>query len=199
MKGCVGTFKVSSVLPLLMKESPVDVYLDPCAGWGGRYLASFMYGCNYIGYDTNKNLEKCYKKLENFCLLTLSKSKQEYIKGFTRKIHFESCLNNKPFEPFDFCLTSPPYCNLEKYTGMKLWKNWESYYKTFLVPLIIKLKKYAKPYAFIGINVSYKIMKDCLLYLPLEHHPLNQEILEQSMGGKKNKEFIFIFKKGYGL
>jgi hypothetical protein len=189
MRGCVGTFKPSSVIPYLQTYKATK-YLDPCAGWGGRYLAAFMMGVEYIGYDTNTNLIPMYKDLGEFCKRLLP---NQQASKMNMKMKFKSCLSDEPFEPFDFCLTGPPYCMVEKYTGMVGWNSWEDYHKDFLVPLIIKLKKYAMPNAFIGINVSEKIMETCLTYLPKEHHPKGRESLCQQMGGKKNKEIIFIF------
>ena len=183
MKGSVGTFKASSVLQYLYKYKP-SLYIDPCGGWGGRMLAAAMYGCRYIGYDTNTNLKPCYEKLKKYC------------KNFTEKrmsLRFKSCLDKFKFKPFDFCLTSPPYCNVEMYNGMDGWKDMDDYYDTFLIPLIKKLKKYALPNAFIAINVSDYIMEGCLKKLDKEYHPKQREYLGQQMGGKKNKEIIYIF------
>ena len=41
--------------------------LDITAGWGGRMVGAMAADIDYIGIDSNKKLESCYKKIKNLC------------------------------------------------------------------------------------------------------------------------------------
>lgn len=200
MKGSVNFFKASSCIGYLRNKKPVIAYLDPCAGWGGRLLGAWSCNVKYIGYEVNTNLMKPYidllKNIDTDVEVINHKTYKTIISNNGNYIvNFVSCLEDDLFPEFDFCLTSPPYANVERYNNMDLFKDRKDYYKNFLVPLIIKLCRSAVEGAFIGINVSNYLMEECLEYLPIKYHPVNKEYLGQQLGGKKNKEIIYIFEK----
>jgi hypothetical protein len=176
MKGSVNTFKACSV-KFLIKEYNASKMLDPTAGWGGRLLGARASNIEYTGIDTNIDLKSAYDKM---------------IEKFGGKMIYENCLDvNFEKIDYDFVLTSPPYFNLEKYENMTLFESNEKYYKLFLIPLIIKCKKNIKNDGKVCINISDYMYKDYLKYGGKECIEILQ--LKQQLGGKKNKEFIYIF------
>ena len=176
MKGSVNTFKACSV-KFLIKEYNASKMLDPTAGWGGRLLGARASNIEYTGIDTNLYLKPAYDKM---------------IEKFGGKMIYENCLDvNFEKIDYDFVLTSPPYFNLEKYENMTLFESNEKYYTQFLIPLIIKCKKNIKNDGKVCINISDYMYKDYLKYGGKECIEILQ--LKQQLGGKKNKEFIYIF------
>jgi hypothetical protein len=99
--------------------------LDFSAGWGDRLLAALVNANveRYLGFDPNINL----KKGHDLMIDGSDKAKIVYIP-------FEDAVLN---EKFDLVLTSPPYFDLEKYTGTKqsidTFKTFDSWLNNFLL------------------------------------------------------------------
>lgn len=76
-----------------------NVVLDPFAGWGDRCIAAMAKDIDYIGIDSNKNLQSPYEKMVNF-----------YTSSSNIQMIFEPS-ETVPFENFEFdmVLTSPPF------------------------------------------------------------------------------------------
>jgi len=175
--GSINTFKSCQVKSIIDRFN-CNHLLDPTAGWGGRLLGSISSGIKYTGIDTNINLKEGYEKLIQ-------------ISGGGTMI-WDSCLNVDFSKiDYDLVLTSPPYINLEKYNNMELFTSNEVYYKQFLIPLIDKLRSNIKRNGKVCINISDYMYKD---YLNYGGTPCKEmENLNQQMGGKKNKELIYIW------
>ena len=181
-KGSINTFKASTAKYFLNKYGGTDedmVVGDPCAGWGGRALATASLGWQYIGYDTNENLKRGYKKM---CERLNIKDKV--------KMNYYSFLEEEDGNrTFNIVITSPPYLNIEKYNGMSLFENDEHYYKEFLIPLIDKLRRNTD--GMVLINISEYMYQDYLKHGGRACQ--TSEPLPQQMGGKKNKEMMYVF------
>tara|TARA_R100000654_G_scaffold74394_1_gene108657 strand:+ start:6303 stop:7190 length:888 start_codon:yes stop_codon:yes gene_type:complete len=179
-KGSVNTFKAPMVRHLIKKYGATH-YLDPTMGWGGRFLGAMAEGIKYTGIETNTDLFQGYKYMKIY-----------FDKDDKAKFYWEDCMK-VDFEAidYDFVLTSPPYGDLEKYNHMKEFGSDEMYYKGFLIPLILKLKLFIKRDGHILINISNHIYDKYLSYGGIKAK--DQMVLPQSMGGKKNKEMIYIF------
>lgn len=175
--GSINTFKACQVKSIIDRFGGSHL-LDPTAGWGGRLLGTISSGLEYTGIDTNTNLRDGYEKMIDIC-------------GGGNMI-WESCLDVDFSEiDYDLVLTSPPYINLEKYNNMTLFSSDEIYYKEFLIPLIDRLRSNIKRNGKVCINISDYMYKD---YLKYGGTPCKQcEDLNQQMGGKKNKELIYIW------
>ena len=176
-KGSINTFKAGTTKYLINKFNAKSM-LDFTAGWGGRLLGARSLNINYIGIDTNINLKESYDKMIN---------------KFGGMMIYKSCLD-VDFETldYDFVLTSPPYINLEKYEHMPLFDNKETYYKSFLIPMINKSLKYIKLNGVVCINISNYMYDD---YIKYGGKPCFETIdLLQQLGGKPNKEIVYCFK-----
>tara|TARA_R100000664_G_scaffold21835_1_gene31233 strand:+ start:1552 stop:2430 length:879 start_codon:yes stop_codon:yes gene_type:complete len=175
-RGSIQFFKPATTKYLCSKFGATKM-LDPTAGWGGRLLGARSLGIEYTGIDTNVNLKPQYDKM---------------IEKYGGNMIYDSCLNVDFSQiDYDFVLTSPPYMNLEKYECMELFSSNENYYREFLIPLIEKCKKYIKNNGVVCINISDYMYTD---YLKYGGNKCNAILpLKQQMGGKKCKEFIYIW------
>ena len=178
-KGSVNTFKAPMVRHLIRKFGATH-YLDPTMGWGGRFLGAIAEDIKYTGIETNKNLMSGY-----YDLLKLKPDTGA-------KFIFDDCMKVDFSEiDYDFVLTSPPYMNLETYSHMKTWDSDEIYYQAFLIPLILKLKLFIRREGKVLINISNYMYDAYLKHGGIK--AIDTIELPQSMGGKKNKEMIYIF------
>ena len=98
--------------------------LDPCIGWGGRMLGSLAAGAEYVGCEPDpKTITGLRGVLED--LPKDVKSKATVI-GEPAEVGLDHVTGE-----FDMVITSPPYFNLEVYTGGEqsttkhaTWDNW---------------------------------------------------------------------------
>jgi len=112
--------------------------LDPCIGWGGRMLGALAAGAQYVGCEPDP------KTVKGLCGI-LEDLPDDVKKGAT--------IIGEPAEiglgagagasgPFDMILTSPPYFNLEVYTGgdqsTGRHATWELWTDNWLKPIILQ-------------------------------------------------------------
>lgn len=144
--GSIVMFKSYQSKYIYQKFNATKV-LDFCCGWGGRLLGATSLNIDYIGIDTNRNLIEPYKKMIEFIKPTSNV-----------KMIYKNCLEvDFSNLDYDFVLTSPPYNNIEIYSGMKLFIDDDDYYNNFLIPMIKKSIKYIKNGGFVCINISPQI------------------------------------------
>ena len=87
--------------------------LDPSAGWGDRlsgFLASEKTE-HYVGIDPNTLMHPCYQKQFEFYSQRVRGKKADFICNGSENADF-----SKYKEYFDFCFTSPPYFDAERYS-----------------------------------------------------------------------------------
>ena len=127
-----------------------DTVWDMSCGWGGRLLASIKSKVNYIGTDPNTETMKGLNqmittfgnKTNNYELLTIGS--EEY----------------KPKKnSLDFCFTSPPYFDTEKYSDEKTqsylkYKGINTWKEKFLRKTIDNCYVGLKPNKFLALNVA---------------------------------------------
>ena len=109
--------------------------LDPCIGWGGRMLGALAAGAEYVGCEPDPNTIKGLRgMLED---LPNDVQKNATIIGEPAEVGLEGVKGL-----FDMVLTSPPYFNLEVYTGgdqsMTRHATWELWTDNWLKPVILK-------------------------------------------------------------
>lgn len=176
-KGGVVCFKAITTKYLCNRFKATKV-LDFTAGWGGRLLGARSLGLEYTGIDTNINLKEAY---------------DEMIKLAGGNMIWKSCLDVDFSKlDYDFVLTSPPYINLEIYENMTLFGSKEKFYKEFLDVMIKRSLKYIKNNGSVCINISDYMYADYIKYGGLK--AVETIDLLQQMGGKKNKEIIYVFR-----
>jgi len=183
-KGSVNTFKAGTVKYLINRFKATSM-LDFTAGWGGRLLGAMATDTKYIGIETNTNLKEGYKGMMAL--------------GEGAEMIWQSCLDvDFSTLDYDFVLTSPPYINLEMYENMPLFKDKETYYKKFLIPMIKKCLKHIKDDGAVCINISDYMYEDYIKYGGAEEgrgfECVERIDLLQQMGGKPNKEVVYVFK-----
>jgi len=123
--GAISTFSPIRTMEILDRWQPKIALLDPCMGWGGRLVGSCIKNIPmYIGLDTNTILIQPYLSLVDFL-----KERTE-----TRiKLDFCDCLKyDYSTIKYDMVLTSPPYFDIEIYSGMERYVDWEmQFYEPF--------------------------------------------------------------------
>lgn len=146
-----NNFRVSVIITILQIFKPTK-YLDISSGWGDRLIGSILYDKLqiYCGCDPNKKLHKYYNQI----IKKFKKTKEKYVlieSGFeTAKL---------PNIKFDFCFSSPPFFDLEKYSSYKndsltkyntieLWTN------EFLIKSIYKVHKYLKKNSYFILYIN---------------------------------------------
>lgn len=83
--------------------------VDPCMGWGGRFLGAIDNNIKYIGYDLNPNSIVAHNTMRNF-IGSRIKINPTFDSKDAAKIAWPSC---------DLLFTSPPYNNSEIYHGLE--------------------------------------------------------------------------------
>jgi hypothetical protein len=190
--GSITIFKPLIAIEIYKKFNP-NTILDFTMGWGGRLIGACVLNIpKYIGIDLNTNLEEPYKNMKTF-MGDLSKTEIE--------LYFEDAVNFDYSKlDYDMVLTSPPYYNIELYTGTKKRskKEWE---EDFYIPIFTNTFKYLKSGGFYCLNISQKIYNDIakkILGEAIEIIPLNKS---SRFTKEKNvyKEYIYVWKKSTGL
>ena len=181
--GSINTFK-PSVAKHIYNNFGATRVLDPCAGWGGRMLGAMALNISYTGFDTNPVVVEKSNELKEF--FKTGKDNINVIYGDCLAQDFSNI-------DYDFVLTSPPYFNLEIYTGMTQFETENQYYLEFLRPLILNCRNNIQEGGKVCINISDKIYDK---YIQLTGDIAADEFIElkQQMGGKKNKENIYVWK-----
>lgn len=99
---------------------------DPCCGWGGRLLGSWLEGCSYSGCDISPLTYGGLINISNFI-------------GYDCDIRNESCVN-MDWPDHDLVLTSPPFYNVEQYVGgdqpWKIYRSRNGWIDKFIRPFI---------------------------------------------------------------
>jgi intein-encoded DNA endonuclease-like protein/16S rRNA G966 N2-methylase RsmD len=173
----VSHFHPGFAKAILKKYCPnAKSYLDPCAGWGARLLASYCLNIKYTCVDPNPKTCDGLKQISKF-------------------LDFNTNIINSPFEKtniserFDIIFTSPPYFSLERYEhGEQSYlrkTNFTDWYYNFLVLLIKKCQKLSD---IIILHVSDKIKKHLLKTFPKSE--ITNCHLQRSPGQKKSCEFL---------
>ncbi len=128
----------------VLKMFKAKKWLDPTAGWGDRLRASLLSNIDtYVGIDSNKNLAKVYKNIQEYYKDSTTKTQmfiskfqdvsperlQSNLSGLIRGLEHSSkpLVSNKlkDFDKFDLVFTSPPFSMLEIYEHMNILSNKE--------------------------------------------------------------------------
>ncbi len=137
--------------------------LDPCHGWGGRAVGFMLSSAKtYTGFDPSPETAAGVRDLID--------DLQPYVKEKTLKTH-EQCFEDAKLKAasFDFALTSPPYYDVEKYTGDNSsharYKNFETWNTQFYRVMIRNVAAALKAGAFFALQVGNQ-------KYPLEKHAI---------------------------
>lgn len=182
----IGSFSPVNALQVYQKYKPTKV-LDFCSGWGGRFLGSCVYGVNtYIGIDSNPNLVEPYNKMI------------EFVKRYTSINPFFICqdclqIDYSQFD-YDMVFTSPPYYNLELYTGTekKTKKDWDNFYRK----IFVYTYRFLKPNGHYILNIPKKVLVIAIEVLgsPIEQFNIGK-CSRKKGGGENYKEVCYVWKR----
>lgn len=89
---------------LIYKYFNATCVLDPYAGWGDRCLAALALDIDYIGIDSNPNLETCFNNMISFYKHT---SNIKFIKSKSENVDYTDIIP-------DLIFSSPPFWNSSK-------------------------------------------------------------------------------------
>lgn len=164
--------------------------LDFTMGWGGRLVGACALNIGrYIGIDNNRNLIAPYKKMQTF----LEKHSKTDI-----QLMFEDALAVDYSKlDYDLVLTSPPYYNIELYSGTKEQSE-EAWDRDFYIPLFEKTFRHLKRGGHYCLNIPADV------YDKVAKKVLGKPSLKIAMPKKarsENKhlnkhEYIYIWSKG---
>lgn len=186
--GCISIFKPIAAIGVYYKYKPKSI-LDFTMGWGGRLVGACVLNVpNYIGIDSNTNLKKPYDDMK------------KYLSNFSNtniNLFFQDCLTIDYSKlDYDLVLTSPPYYNIELYTGTlkKTKKEWED---DFYKPIIVKTWKHLKWGGKYCINIPISILPifESILGKPDEIIELKTSSNRVKLNKKSYKEFIYVWFK----
>jgi hypothetical protein len=193
--GSVNVFKPVIAMEIYNKYKPTSV-LDLTMGWGGRLVgATIMDVPNYIGIDLNKKLEAPYKKMLNTIKKIGTKTKVKLMFKDALKVDYSKL-------DYDMVFTSPPYYNVETYSGTtKMTK--EEWNDTFYKPLFTKSWNHLKVGGHYILNVPISVYESVLIPLlgkadtliPLKLSARKNKKYISDKGEKEYKEYIYVWKK----
>lgn len=139
-------------------------YLDISAGWGDRLITAIAMECEYLGFDPNINLKPGHDQI----IKRFGDPKKH------RVIYqpFEQADLSKE-EKFDFCLTSPPFFDIEIYPGenqsITTFPDFYDWFVGFLFKSFNIVWNALKVGGYLGINISdvgsKKVVEPMLLYM----------------------------------
>lgn len=183
--GSISQFRPTTSYTFFQKYKPTSV-LDFSAGWGGRMLGAIKYGCDYQGFDTNKDLRKPYREMLN------------YIKPTTKAtITFKdsSKVDYSKYK-YDMVFTSPPYYTIEKYEDMPTYTSYEDWVERFLRPVISNSYQHLQRGGVYALNVPQEIYKDVRTILGRAANTKYQlPITRRDTRSINYKEFIYVWIK----
>lgn len=179
----IGNFNIAFARAIYDKYKPKTT-LDVCAGWGSRGIGALSCSVNYIGCDTNTDLQISYKNIEE-TLLPMSVGPPTFKIDFTdsSSVDFSKLT-------YDMVFTSPPYYNIEIYNGTnkKSIEEWNNWYRT----VFGNSYRYLQPKGTFVLSINKKIYDEVCVSL------LGQadEILPYltSKNGKYN-EVVYVWRK----
>jgi hypothetical protein len=175
---------------------PGGLVLDPCAGYGGRAVASLASGRGYIGVDPNP------------------KSKESF-QGLVDLLGGDCTFINQPFEDAllsteaDLVFTSPPYFSVERYAddATQSWvryRTWTEWVEGFLAPFVAKAHANLKVGCYFIVNTKDIKMRGKVLSIPSELLRLSQGQFDHTatmsltlgrLGKVAQQEPLLVFRK----
>jgi len=184
--GVIASFSPVNALQVYQRYNPKKI-LDFCSGWGGRFLGACVYGAEqYIGIDSNPNLIEPYNRMTSMIEQHTS-TDARFIFGDCLKIDYSQL-------EYDMVFTSPPYFNLELYTGTnkKSNKEWNGFYQK----VFLDTYKFLKPNGHYVLNIPKKVLMIAIDVLgePIEQFNLGKPSRLKG-GGEDYKEVCYVWRR----
>ncbi len=183
------SFTPINAMIIYNKYKPTKV-LDPFCGWGGRLVGACISNLNtYIGIDTNYNLIEPYDKMINI-LKENTSTNIEFINEDCSQVNYSAM-------DYDCVFTSPPYYNIELYSGCskKSKKEWDEIYKK----VFVNTYNFLKPNGIYILNIPKSVLSIAknILGEPSETFII-PKLSRNKERGKNYKEVAFVWRKPMG-
>jgi hypothetical protein len=182
----ISIFRPVMSMEVYCKFVPKVAVLDPTMGWGGRLVGACALDLpKYIGIDSNRELDMPYREMCAFLQKT-TKTKIE--------LFFQDALTMDYSKlDYDMVFTSPPYYNIEVYSGMTE-KTKEEWNTTFYKPLFERTWKSMRSPGYYCLNIPLEVYESsaesilgkCWKKIPLK---------KRGRGVNEYEEFIYVWRK----
>jgi hypothetical protein len=165
--------------------------LNPCMGWGGNLISAGSLDSvdSYIGIDTNMELVEPYRGIVSALKDSGSRTKIRLLFKDVLKVDYNRL-------QYDMVFSSPPFYNIEVYTGMTTHQSREEWETAFYTPFFTRTWAGLEKGGWYCINVPVDIYERVL-------HPLLGVATRKlprrySARGNNYKEFIYCWHKPDG-
>jgi hypothetical protein len=189
--GSVGIFKPVVAMNIFYKFKPTSV-LDFTMGWGGRLVAAAALNVpNYIGIDLNKKLEQPYREMKQMLIELGTETNITLIFKDALKVDYSKL-------DYDCVFTSPPYYNVELYSGTKKQTE-EEWDENFYKPLFEMTFRHLKKGGYYILNIPISVYENVATKLfgaadrKIQMNTARRGI--DKLGQAEYKEYIYVWKK----
>lgn len=182
----ISIFRPVMSMEVYCKFRPKVAVLDPTMGWGGRLVGACALDLpKYIGIDSNVALDMPYREMSAF----LQKTTKTKIELFFQ----DALIVDYSQLDYDMVLTSPPYYNIEVYSGMKE-KTKEEWNETFYKPLFERTWKHMRSPGYYCLNIPSEVYDSACV--PILGKSWKKILLKKrGRGVNVYEEYIYVWKK----
>jgi hypothetical protein len=188
----ISIFRPVMSMEVYCKFRPKIGVLDPTMGWGGRLVGACALDLpKYIGIDSNTQLDMPYREMSAFLQKT-TKTKIELFFQDALTVDYSNL-------DYDMVFTSPPYYNIEVYSGMKE-KTKEEWNSGFYKPLFERTWKSMRSPGYYCLNIPSEVYDSACV--PILGKSWKKILLKKRGRTQKNEEegkgyeeYIYIWKK----
>jgi len=182
----ISIFRPVMSMEVYCKFRPKVAVLDPTMGWGGRLVGACALDLpKYIGIDSNVALDMPYREMSAFLQKT-TKTKIE--------LFFQDALTVDYTQlDYDMVFTSPPYYNIEVYSGMTE-KTKEEWNADFYKPLFERTWKSMRSPGYYCLNIPLEVYDSACV--PILGKSWKKILLKKRGRGVNGyEEYIYVWKK----
>ena len=182
----ISIFRPVMSMEVYCKFRPKIGVLDPTMGWGGRLVGACALDLpKYIGIDSNQKLDPLYREMSAFLQKT-TKTKIELFFQDALTVDYSKL-------DYDMVFTSPPYYNIEVYSGMKE-KTKEEWNTGFYKPLFERTWKSMRSPGYYCLNIPSEVYDSACV--PILGKSWKKILLKKRGRGVNGyEEYIYVWKK----
>ena len=182
----ISIFRPVMSMEVYCKFVPKIGVLDPTMGWGGRLVGACALDLpKYIGIDSNKELDIPYREMCAFLQKT-TKTKIELFFQDALTVDYSKL-------DYDMVFTSPPYYNIEVYSGMKE-KTKEEWNSGFYKPLFERTWKSMRSPGYYCLNIPLEVYESSCVPI-LGKYWKKIPLKKRGRGVNEYEEFIYVWRK----
>lgn len=173
--------------------------LDPCAGWGDRLIAAMAAGIRYVGVDPNEELFSGYQNIHDFFASAADNPRITLICSTIQEADLPTQFDKS--EMFDMVFTSPPYWNLEEYSGAGRVKETSesAWLWNFLWPMLDICTRRINPGGHLILNLNQRprqtYIKKMLDYMSIKRDIKYLGVISYTDTRIENPQPVWIWRK----